>query len=69
MKRLIFYAVLVVVSINLYSAVIDYTFINPQSLPVFSGSMSDPNIRIVYEDPDGVYVYIEIDGVLYVANL
>jgi len=69
MKRFIFYAVLAVISLNVYCAVIDYTMINPQTLPVYSGSLSDPNVRTIYEDPNGINLFIEYEGVLYVIYL
>lgn len=63
------YVVLAVVSLNLCCAVIDFTAINHQTLPVYSGSLSDPIVKIVYEDPNGLYYYVEYDGVLYVYYL
>jgi len=63
------YVVLVVVSLNLLCAVIDYTAINHQTLPVYTGSLSDPIVKIVYEDQNGQYVFVEYDGVLYVCYL
>ena len=69
MKKLMLYVVLVVVSLNLLCAVIDYTAINHQTLPVYTGSLSDPIVKIVYEDANGLYVFVEYDGVLYVCYL
>ncbi|MCB5271315.1 MAG: hypothetical protein LHW56_05675 [Candidatus Cloacimonetes bacterium] len=69
MKRIMLYVVLVVVSLNLLCAVIDYTAINHQTLPVYTGSLSDPIVKIVYEDQNGQYVFVEYDGVLYVCYL
>ncbi|MCB5265366.1 MAG: hypothetical protein PHG34_08870 [Candidatus Cloacimonetes bacterium] len=69
MKKLMLYVVLVVVSLNLLCAVIDYTAINHQTLPVYTGSLSDPIVKIVYEDQNGQYVFVEYDGVLYVCYL
>jgi hypothetical protein len=69
MKKLILYAVLSLVSLNLICAVINYTAIDHQTLPVYSGPLSDPGVRIVYEDSKGIYVFVEYDGVLYVSYL
>ncbi|MDD3563924.1 MAG: hypothetical protein PHR32_09665 [Candidatus Cloacimonetes bacterium] len=69
MKRIMLYVVLVVVSLNLLCAVIDYTTINHQTLPVYTGLLSDPIVKIVYEDQNGQYVFVEYDGVLYVCYL
>jgi len=69
MKKLLLVLVLAVLSLNLVCAAPDYSIIPPQSLPTFTGSLEDPQIYIVYEDPEGVYVYIEYEGVLYVYYL
>ena len=69
MKKLMLYVVLAVMSLNLLCAVIDYTAINHQTLPVYTGSLSDPIVKIVYEDQNGQYVFVEYDGVLYVCYL
>jgi hypothetical protein len=69
MKRLFLFLVLAVFSINLVCAEIDYTAISAQSLPLYTRSLSDPLIKIVYEDPNGLYVFVEYNGVLYVCYL
>lgn len=69
MKRLILFMALAVFSLNLVCAEIDYTAIQPQSLPLYNGSLSDPIIKIVYEDQNGQYVFVEYQGVLYVCYL
>ena len=69
MKRLILFLVMAVISLNVVCAVIDYAAINHQTLPVYSGSLSDPMVKIVYEDPFGMYVFVEYEGVLYVFYL
>jgi hypothetical protein len=66
MKKVILLLVLAVLSLNLVCAPLDYTSIPPQSLPTFTGSLDDPQVNIVYEDPEGVYLYIEYNGFLYV---
>jgi len=55
--------------IGLFCSELPYKAIDPGTVPVFKGSMEDPGIRIVYEDPEGEYIFIEIDGVLYVYYL
>ncbi|MEN6387129.1 MAG: hypothetical protein ABFD79_18270 [Phycisphaerales bacterium] len=69
MKRIILFLALAVFSINLIYAKIDYTAIPPQSLPIYTGSLGDPVIKIIYEDPNGLYVFVEYEGVLYVCYL
>lgn len=69
MKRTILFLIMAVISLNLICAVIDYAAINHQSLPFYCGSLSDPMVKIVYEDPYGIYVFVEHEGVLYVAYL
>ena len=69
MKKVILLLVLAVLSLNLFCAAPDYTMIPPQSLPTFTGSLDDPQVNYVYEDPNGLYVYVEYEGVLYVFYL
>mgnify|MGYP000891562096 CR=1 FL=1 len=69
MKRIILFLALAVVSLSLICAEIDYTAIPPQSLPLYTGSLENPLIKIVYEDQNGKYVYVEYNGVLYVCYL
>ncbi|MDD3534518.1 MAG: hypothetical protein PHC50_00015 [Candidatus Cloacimonetes bacterium] len=69
MKRLLLVLSVAVISLNMMCAVIDYSAINHQTLPVYSGSLNNPIIKIVYEDPYGLYVFIEYEGVLYVCYL
>lgn len=69
MKRIILFLVLAVFCLNLICAEIDYKAIQPQSLPLFTGSLSNPIVKIVYEDQNGQYVYVEYEGVLYVCYL
>lgn len=53
MKRIILFLALAVVSLSLICAEIDYTAIPPQSLPLYTGSLGDPHIKIAYEDQNG----------------
>ena len=69
MKKLVIFLVLAVFSLNLFCAVIDYSIIDHQTLPVYTGSLENPEIRIIYEDPFGIYILVEYDNVLYVFYL
>ena len=69
MKRIILFLIMAVISLNVICAVIDYAAINHQTLPVYSGSLSDSLVKIVYEDPYGIYVLVEYEGILYVFYL
>lgn len=42
MKRIILFLIMAVISLNVICAVIDYTAINHQTLPVYSGSLGTP---------------------------
>jgi len=69
MKRTILFLIMAVISLNVICSEIDYTSIPPESLPLYIGSLSDPVVKIVYENQHGKYVYVEYQGVLYVAYL
>lgn len=69
MKRLVLLLVLAVLSLNLVCAEWDYAAIPPESLPTFTGSLEDPTIQVIYADPEGVYVFVLHEGVLYVFYL
>lgn len=69
MKKTILFLIMAVISLNLTCAGIDYTAIIDQTIPVYSGSLSDPIVKIVYEDPYGIYVFVEYEGVLYIFYL
>ncbi len=69
MKKMIVILALILISINLICAGVDYTSINPDTLPEYVGSLQDPQIKIVYYDPYGIYIFIEFNGSLYVAKL
>ncbi|NLW18267.1 MAG: hypothetical protein GXY81_01040 [Candidatus Cloacimonetes bacterium] len=45
---------------------IDYSAIDPLTLPVYLGSLTAPGVEIRYEDPDGEYIIIEIGDIIYV---
>ncbi|HOY85730.1 MAG TPA: hypothetical protein PLQ80_10605 [Candidatus Syntrophosphaera sp.] len=58
-------AVLVVVTF-LVASEIDYSAIDPLTLPVYLGSLNDPGVEIRYEDSEGEYIIIEIGDIIYV---
>jgi hypothetical protein len=58
-------AVLFVVTF-LVASEIDYSAIDPFTLPVYLGSLNAPGVEIRYEDPDGEYIIIEIGDIIYV---
>ncbi len=63
------FLVLAVFGLNLICAEIDYSAIDHQTLPVYTGSIEDPGIRVIYEDKYGLYIIVEYEGVLYVYYL
>jgi len=58
-------AVLVMVTF-LVASEIDYSAIDPFTLPVYLGSLNAPGVEIKYEDPDGDFIIIEIGDIIYV---
>lgn len=42
---------------------------DPNTLPVFTGSINDPTVKVVYEDSTGNYVVVIVDGVLKIYYL
>jgi len=50
----------------LVASKIDYSAIDPLTLPVYLGSLTAPGVEIRYEDPDGEYIIIEIGDIIYV---
>lgn len=69
MRKLVMFLILAVFSLNLICATIDYSAINHQTLPVYTESLEDPEIRIVFEDKYGLYIMVEYQDVLYVYYL
>ena len=67
--RIIAIILSLMLGVGLFSAELPYKGIDPNTVPVFIGSLNDPGVKIVYEDPEGEYIFIEIDGVLYVYYL
>ena len=58
-------AVLFVVTF-LVASEIDYSAIDPFTLPVYLGSLNAPGVEIRYEDSEGEYIIIEIGDIIYV---
>jgi hypothetical protein len=58
-----------VLFVGLSSTLTDYDTIDPLSLPEFSGDLSEVEYEVRYEDSKGEYIYIEIDGKLYILYL
>jgi len=58
-------AVLFVITV-LMASEIDYSAIDPFTLPEYLGSLNDPGVEIRYEDPEGEYIIIEIGDIIYV---
>ncbi|MDP2173383.1 MAG: hypothetical protein Q8M98_01245 [Candidatus Cloacimonadaceae bacterium] len=46
-----------------------YENIDPYTLPVYIGCISDPLIKVVYEDSTGKYILVIVDGVIKVYYL
>lgn len=65
MRLMLILAVSFVVTF-LVAAEIDYSVIDPCTLPVYLGSLNAPGVEIRYEDPDGEYIIIEIGDTIYV---
>ncbi|MDZ4182413.1 MAG: hypothetical protein U1B83_06015 [Candidatus Cloacimonadaceae bacterium] len=42
---------------------------DPTTMPVYTGSINDPNVKVVYEDTTGKYVVVIVDGVLKIYYL
>lgn len=69
MRKMTLLVMLVVLcSILLYGA-IDYSKVDPNCLPTYTGSLCNPETRVVYTDSNGLYVLIEYKGVLYVLYI
>jgi hypothetical protein len=58
-------AVLFVITV-LMASEIDYSLIDPFTLPVYLGSLNDPGVEIRYEDSEGGDIIIEIGDIIYV---
>ncbi|MDD2331205.1 MAG: hypothetical protein PHI68_00990 [Candidatus Cloacimonetes bacterium] len=68
MKKILLTAlVLISLSLPMALSATDYDSVPPQSLPVFTGSLENPAVRVVYQK-DG-YLYVEHNGVVYVYKI
>ncbi len=66
LKRLVLVMAVLFVITFLVASKIDYSAIDPLTLPVYLGSLTAPGVEIRYEDPDGEYIIIEIGDIIYV---
>lgn len=69
MKKIALALLLMLLVLNLLFAAIDYTTVDPLSLPTYTGSLIVPEVKIVYEDANGEYILVEINGQLHVFYL
>jgi len=70
MKKLVAIIFMIIcIGMGLRASEFSYENINPHTLPTYVGSLTNPNIQVVYEDPNGTYVLVLINGVLYVYYL
>lgn len=69
MKKLTFFVLLIILSLNLYCAVIDYSMIPPHTLPEYTGQLNDPDLKVVYEDESGLYIIVIYGDTVYVYYL
>lgn len=65
MKKIPLVILLLMLVLNVLFAALDYSTVDPLSLPTYTGSLNNPSIRVVYEDADGKYILVEINGILY----
>ena len=66
LKRIMLVLTVLFVVTFLVAAEIDYSAIDPCTLPVYLGLLNATGVEIRYEDPDGEYIIIEIDDTIYV---
>lgn len=69
MKKLFLIGMVLVLCCSLLIAEIDYTQVDPLSLPTYSGSLYEPSVKVVYEDANGQYILVEVNGVLHAYYL
>jgi hypothetical protein len=66
LKRSVLVLAVLFVITFLVASGIDYSAIDPCTLPVYLGSLNTPGVEIKYEDPDGEFIIIEIGDIIYV---
>ncbi|MCB5246538.1 MAG: hypothetical protein LHW57_00750 [Candidatus Cloacimonetes bacterium] len=66
LERLVLILVVLFVITFLAASEIDYSAIDPFTLPVYLGSLNGPGVEIRYEDSEGEYIIIEIGDIIYV---
>lgn len=64
MFLLLFFLVFIIIGLS--STFTNYDLIDPSSLPEFTGDLTQVEHTLKYEDSQGEYIYILIDGKLYV---
>ncbi len=69
MKKVISLIAIAVFLAGMLFAALDYTTVDPLSLPVYTGLPGDAGILVVFEDAGGQYVLVSVDGFLYVCYL
>ncbi|MCB5271530.1 MAG: hypothetical protein LHW56_06765 [Candidatus Cloacimonetes bacterium] len=69
MRKMTLLVMLVVLCSSLLFGALDYSVIDPGCLPTYTGSLCDPEIRIVYTDASGLYILIEYQGVLHIVYI
>ena len=69
MKKLILIGMLSVFCLAFLLAEIGYKQIDPLTLPTYSGSLYDPSVKVVYEDANGQYILVEVNGQLHAYYL
>ncbi len=63
LKRSVLVLAVLFVITFLAASEIDYSAIDPFTLPVYLGSLNDPGVEIRYEDSEGEYIIIEIGDI------
>jgi len=58
MKKLFLIGMVLVLCCSFLIAEIDYTQVDPLSLPTYSGLLYEPSVKVVYEDANGQYILV-----------
>lgn len=69
MKKIVLALLMVLLVLSMLFAAMDYTKVDPLSLPTYAGSLIVPEVKIVYEDANGEYILVEINHILYAFYL
>jgi hypothetical protein len=65
LKRSVLVLAVLFVITFLVASEIDYSAIDPLTLPVYLDSLNDPGVEIRYEYSDGEYIIIEISDIVW----